>query len=197
MGILEDIIVLGVIVILPIIPAFILFKWLPPEKTIASGPFKGLNLKFTGSFAGYFVVLLFTSGFFLAYSSQKIEYDLWSVEGYIETEQKQEKSTNTNILISVQPPLQRVDPDGHFTIQDIQVKRGEKMQDPTLLIQKEGYELEVVRLGDKKSPDIISEMQKNHIFITIKDKIKLKRMGERFEYSTEMNAIDAMPIEKE
>ena len=59
MGCLNDILFLGVIVILPIIPAFILFKWLPPKKTFASGPFKGLNLKLTGSFAGYFVVLLF------------------------------------------------------------------------------------------------------------------------------------------
>lgn len=196
MEFLEDILFLGVIVILPIIPAFILFKWLPPERTIASGPFKGLNLKLTGSFAGYFVVLLFISGFFWVYSSQKTEYDLWSVSGYIETEQEQGKSINTAILISVQPPPQRVDPDGYFIIRDIRVKKGEKIQFPRLLIQKEGYEVEPVRLGDKESPNITySKIKKNHIHIKI-GKIKLRRRGERFEYSAE-NLIDVTPIEEE
>jgi hypothetical protein len=131
------------------------------------------------------------------YSSQKIEYDLWSVTGYIETEQEQGKPINTAILISVQPPLQHVDPDGRFTIKDIRVRKGEKIQLPMLVIQKEGYEVEVVRFEDKDSPNIIySKMQKNRIHIKIKDKIKLRRMGERFEYSAE-NVIDAMPIEEE
>jgi hypothetical protein len=50
-----------IIFLLPLIPAFLLYKFLPSKST-ASGPFKGLNIKLSGAFAGYFILLLFASG---------------------------------------------------------------------------------------------------------------------------------------
>jgi hypothetical protein len=55
------VLILVVIFLLPLIPAFLLYKFLP-SKTNATGPFKGLNVKLSGAFAGYFILLLFASG---------------------------------------------------------------------------------------------------------------------------------------
>ena len=39
-----------------------LYKYLP-SKTVVKGPFQGLNIQLTGSFGGYFLLILFSSGF--------------------------------------------------------------------------------------------------------------------------------------
>jgi hypothetical protein len=54
---------LAAILLLPLIPAFLLYKFLP-SKTNVSGPFKGLNLKLTGAFGGYFLLVLTAVGVF-------------------------------------------------------------------------------------------------------------------------------------
>lgn len=54
---------LAAILLLPLIPAFLLYKFLP-SKTNVSGPFKGLNLKLTGAFGGYFLLVLTAIGVF-------------------------------------------------------------------------------------------------------------------------------------
>ncbi len=55
--------VLAAVMLLPLIPAFLLYKFLP-SKTSVSGPFKGLNLKLTGAFGGYFLLVLTAIGVF-------------------------------------------------------------------------------------------------------------------------------------
>jgi len=55
--------VLAAVLLLPLIPAFLLYKFLP-SKTSVSGPFKGLNLKLTGAFGGYFLLVLTAIGVF-------------------------------------------------------------------------------------------------------------------------------------
>jgi hypothetical protein len=55
--------VLTAVLLLPLIPAFLLYKFLP-SKTNVSGPFKGLNLKLTGAFGGYFLLVITAIGVF-------------------------------------------------------------------------------------------------------------------------------------
>ncbi|MEP6947864.1 MAG: hypothetical protein ABI863_01255, partial [Ginsengibacter sp.] len=55
--------VLTAVLLLPLIPAFLLYKFLP-SRTNVSGPFKGLNLKLTGAFGGYFLLVLTAVGIF-------------------------------------------------------------------------------------------------------------------------------------
>src|SRR5258707_515623 len=54
---------LAAILLLPLIPAFLLYKFLP-SRTSVSGPFKGLNIKLTGAFGGYFLLVLTAIGVF-------------------------------------------------------------------------------------------------------------------------------------
>lgn len=54
-------IILAAILLVPLIPAYIIYKFLPVgkvEDTDVSGPVKGLNLKLKGAFAGYFLLVL-------------------------------------------------------------------------------------------------------------------------------------------
>lgn len=49
---------LAAILLLPLIPAYIIYKFLPASDTDVSGPYKGLSLKLKGAFAGYFLLVL-------------------------------------------------------------------------------------------------------------------------------------------
>lgn len=49
---------LAAILLLPLLPAFIIYKFLPESDTEVAGPYKKLNLKLKGAFAGYFLLVL-------------------------------------------------------------------------------------------------------------------------------------------
>lgn len=93
--------VLPVIMLVPLVPAFILYKYLP-SKTNVAGPFKGLNLKLSGAFGGYFLLVIIAAGIFfpllkneqqrtiekletelLAVKDEKKLHQQWSMEGSI------------------------------------------------------------------------------------------------------------------
>jgi hypothetical protein len=50
--------VLAAILIVPLIPAYIIYKFLPASDTDVSGPYSGLSLKLKGAFAGYFLLVI-------------------------------------------------------------------------------------------------------------------------------------------
>ena len=50
--------VLAAILIVPLIPAYIIYKFLPASDTDVSGPYSGLSLKLKGAFAGYFLLVV-------------------------------------------------------------------------------------------------------------------------------------------
>ena len=50
--------ILAAILIIPVIPAFIIYKFLPASDTDVSGPYQGLSLKLKGAFAGYFLLVI-------------------------------------------------------------------------------------------------------------------------------------------
>lgn len=53
---------LAAILLLPLIPAYIIYKFLPESETNVEGPYKKLNLKLKGAFAGYFLLVLISLG---------------------------------------------------------------------------------------------------------------------------------------
>lgn len=50
--------------LVPLIPAYILYKTLPAETSV-SGPFQGLKINLSGAFGGYFLLVLIAFGFSL------------------------------------------------------------------------------------------------------------------------------------
>ena len=91
--------------LIPLIPAYILYKTLPAQTSV-SGPFKGLTINLSGAFAGYFLLVLIAFAFTLKNindatakqleqvstenenlkkqnSDLKILYENWTIEGQI------------------------------------------------------------------------------------------------------------------
>jgi hypothetical protein len=55
--------ILAAVLLLPLVPAFLLYKFLP-SRTSVGGPFKELNIKLTGAFGGYFLLVITAIGVF-------------------------------------------------------------------------------------------------------------------------------------
>nr|WP_294903277.1 hypothetical protein [uncultured Lacibacter sp.] len=62
---------LAAILLLPLIPAYIIYKFLPESETNVEGPYKKLNLKLKGAFAGYFLLVLLSLGLQYAIMTSK------------------------------------------------------------------------------------------------------------------------------
>lgn len=90
----QKILLVTLITILPLIPAYILFKFLP-AKSIVTGPFKGLNIDFSGATAIYFIIFvtIFTTSQFWQLEGQdntdQKDFEVWEVEGQIKAENVQ------------------------------------------------------------------------------------------------------------
>ena len=81
---------LAAILILPMIPAFVLYKSLP-SRTKVSGPFKGLDISLTGAFGGYFLLVLLALGHVVykqeaekTIASTFPRYETWELLGTLE-----------------------------------------------------------------------------------------------------------------
>lgn len=60
---MNELLVLTAIVMLPLIPAFLLFKLLP-SRAVVKGPLAGLNVSLGGAFGGYVALTVFVATFF-------------------------------------------------------------------------------------------------------------------------------------
>jgi hypothetical protein len=74
-------ITLAAVILLPIVPAYLLFKALPSTAAV-SGPLKGLELKLGGGFAGYFALVLLVLYTAPTWNPPRA-YELWSVDGQV------------------------------------------------------------------------------------------------------------------
>jgi hypothetical protein len=82
--------ILAAILIVPLVPAFIIYKFLPASDTDVSGPYQGLSLKLKGAFAGYFLLVIV--GLVLQYAVMNNKQ-----EKQIETLTREAKQKDTEI----------------------------------------------------------------------------------------------------
>lgn len=198
MGFVQIISMAIVMVILPIVPAYFLYRHLP-NKTVVKGPFKGLNIHLGGAFGGYFLILLMISGFFWACLSRIESYETWTIEGAIKLNDHVSNIEDTRIL--VKPPNQELYPDGRFFIKNMLLQKKEGNGKPSLIIQKEGYNPESLILSEspaslKGFTDYGIKYLKNDKIIRIEIPIILERASRKYEYKADGNN-EAKPIGKE
>lgn len=196
----EVIIMMVLTVLLPIIPAYILYRFLPSKATV-KGPFKGLTVQLKGAFGAYFIVLLFLGGYFLTVSHQARQYELWTVEGMLQVEEG--GFDNRDVIISVAPPHQNLLLNGKFVIENVPLPRQLGTNKPSLLIEKHGYRGTAVYLDNKKPavtglPDYNIQYQPKKKNILIGSPIVLKRKNDigstGNSYGTE-NMVSARRVE--
>lgn len=91
--------------LIPLIPAYVLYKTLPAETSV-TGPFQGFKINLSGAFGGYFLLVLIAFGFSLKLIADsngkrieklsaensalktenndlKIQYENWTIEGQV------------------------------------------------------------------------------------------------------------------
>jgi hypothetical protein len=99
-----------VVVLLPLIPAYLLFRLLPSQAEV-EGPWQGLKVKLTGAFASYFllvITLLFMAG-------APPTYDVWTIQGRLQfRDQPAGTFDEGTVRFTVKPPGLTVQPNGRF-----------------------------------------------------------------------------------
>jgi len=130
--------VMTVAVLLPILPALLLFKALPSQGQV-KGPFKGLQIKFGGAFAGYLVILVLLLRYL---PSSYTTYSTWTVMGRIafQHDAQFEDPNSAEISVRLVPPHLELDP-GPFTFEvPVTQKPDGTLVFPTLRIDVKDYQ---------------------------------------------------------
>jgi hypothetical protein len=137
---------------LPIIPAFLLFKLLP-SNAVLRGPFKGFKLNLGGAFAGYFALVI------LIFSTKNGVWDpippadqVWIVTGTVNDNSGDPIFPLGPEDISVLPPPSDLSP-GWFTVEvPVLAGQGGTQAYPTLSISHTGYLPSYISLDPNSKP---------------------------------------------
>jgi hypothetical protein len=129
--------------LLPLVPAYILYRTLPSD-TKVGGPFKGLNLQLSGSFAGYFLLTVMAFAFIKSSIPKTPVDDMWEVRGRIHCQ----NGIDVNQLrVHVVPPNYDLPtyalPDGQLLLRvPAKLDPSGKPKFPTLMIDGPGEGIE-------------------------------------------------------
>jgi hypothetical protein len=126
----EAVIFVLIVVLVPMFPAWMFFKFLPKNAATVNGKWYGLEIKLTGAFAGYFV--LFAAIFWETKSHMVVQPEvatgvLWQVVGQISP--NSQISADNQIIADTDPPSGHVLDNGVF---EIDFRKGDKDQFPNI-----------------------------------------------------------------
>lgn len=179
---------LAVLVILPMIPALILFKFLP-SRAVVKGPLAGLDVKFGGAFGGYVAIMVFVAMYFSQNMSAPT-YRTWQVSGAVEAESNAVLRSDDISCVPV-PPLLHIAADRNFRL-EMPMPEGQEM--PDLFIQAPGYLGQTVQLaGEDRAGTKRYEVRidKEKARIVFKEPIVLRKAASEPAYTPN---VAAMPL---
>ncbi len=139
-------IVLLVIILVPIIPSYLLFKLLPSD-AVVNGPFKGLRIDLGGGFAGYFLIFITLVG--IRTSFEATNYEKWSVSGQIVLPDDTASIYVDPRFVTLSVPSLRSDSNGNFSMNFLTTSDGQ-LDYPHLYIRYDGYQPKTYWLGPKE-----------------------------------------------
>lgn len=181
----QKIVLVTVITILPLIPSYILFKFLP-AKSIVTGPFKGMNIDFSGATAIYFIIFvtIFTTSQFWELDNQnnaeQKNYEVWKVEGKLNSDNVQDYKKE-RFKISLEPPYHEIQTNGEFSIDILRERNNTtgRMEFPNLYISDRdgdymGRTINLEQSGWDTTNYNIEQIDSSHI-LKIKNPIDMLR----------------------
>lgn len=136
--------ILLLITLVPIVPAFILFKFLPATAAV-TGPFKGLRIDLSGSFAAYFLVFFVLVGIRHNFDT---DYEMWMVRGRIIQADVGASPYIDPRFVTFSVPALKSDADGNFSISFVRTSDHE-FDFPYMYISIPGYSPKAFFLGPK------------------------------------------------
>ncbi len=128
------------IILLPIIPSLILYIAIPTQENEVEGQYQGLNIKLTGAFGSYFLLVIMLLGFITTRVVTEHKFEYWTVEGRIIKDGIEDPR---QVTFSIQPPIRQVTTDGRFVIEDVPISKGE--------IKRSTLNIQIVTNGQKRS----------------------------------------------
>lgn len=143
---------LVLVLILPLIPAYILFKTLPGGAFV-NGPLKGFDINLSGAFAGYFALVLLTFCTMPLWkpSAKPLQED-WTVTGTVEYDKGDSESLSSQTRLLLIPPRPSVSRDGAFVV-SFKLPAGIQDKDlPNLVIDLPGYKMVQIPLSGETAP---------------------------------------------
>jgi hypothetical protein len=145
----QNMVVLLVIILVPIIPSYLLFKLLPASAAV-NGPFKGLRIDLSGGFAGYFLIFLVLVG--IRATFETTSYQKWAVSGQIVLPDDPARLYVDRRYVTLSDPSLRSDPDGNFAMSFLTTS-DKQFDYPHMYINYPGYQPKAFWLGPKHQND--------------------------------------------
>jgi hypothetical protein len=146
--------VVVVTILLPIVPAYLLFKAIPSTGDV-TGRLQGLEFKLGGAFAGYFIVVVLILSQLNNIKNIVLDPDqVWTVDGRVLDEHGRGIDLATTDLSLTPPPL-APEKSGYFKVKfaTSPMEGGNGKSFPRLYVVREGYIQYPVALGPTKSVD--------------------------------------------
>lgn len=133
---MNQLIMLSAIVLLPLIPAFILFKTLKSSAQV-DGPMGGLKVSLGGAFGGYVALTVFIATYF----AHMPHATTWHVRGELQFPD----GTPSVITCEVHPPEFRIDDENKFQL-DMPIAEDGAL--PSIVIAANGYQTKTIDLAE-------------------------------------------------
>lgn len=138
---MRDYMFMLLILLIPLIPAFVLFRFLPESRADVEGPLKGLTIKLGGAFGGYVVGVLLSwqiANFLLAPTWS----DNWTVVAKVVFDEPPVGGSHiSDSLVLMHPPTPDLDSEGNLQMM-VAIPRVHTgaVDIPRLIVACEGYE---------------------------------------------------------
>ena len=158
-------------VLLPMIPAILIYRFFPDTKVGIKGPLGNLTISASGAFAAYIVTVAL--GFFLIQNTHRQIIDMahptWTIIGYVN---KEDEGDLDNILVKHLPPspTDTTDASGEFRLEGVEIIRSQGKIQPEIKVRSSEYVPKSFIINEGNSD--ISE-DKNEI--RVRDAIKLEK----------------------
>jgi hypothetical protein len=158
---MQQITLLSFIVLLPVVPAYLLFKVLPSTGNVG-GTFHGLEIKLGGAFAGYFAVIFLIFHFHDVWSPPAPAplAVVWHLQGKV-VDQSGKPIVPLDITdFSFSPPWFQVMPDGFFRLTiPTEPQQGTGPAWPMLVVSHKGYQPLHLPLSQlEQNPDAVASL---------------------------------------
>jgi hypothetical protein len=126
------------LILLPLIPAVLVFKVFPHSGAGGNGTFAKIKWKFSGAFAGYVFLAMFL---FVFFEQQVLEYktDVWKIRGKIVMDPA--VTDTVRLDLKTVPDNLFVSDNGEFELKIPLVTRNEELELPALIanLNRDGY----------------------------------------------------------
>jgi hypothetical protein len=186
---------LPMLVLLPLVPAYILFKVLKSTGKVG-GPLYGLKLQLGGAFAGYFALLLVLLAAFKAYIVPPPVHVVWTVRGQIVDDKQQpvDVTSDSFTLLPASPPPISADK-GQFSVNFIpDPQDGGGVIYPTVIISYQDYVPKPVHLDGSTAKQESLVWDNVHHVITVPP-IALVKANSSNVHTSDAQPIEGLPAE--